>query len=163
MPEFTGEIFLQEIQTWSVPSSVGDDSAPLTPPSSLTAFISLSMAVSCANVRCRLSYSASLSRIWAWLERQHSLCCSDRKDEVQPAFSFRSRGSECPPSSPSPEVFTKCLDVVLREMVWLEILVVCGWLEWMILEAFSSLGIITLWFHDSMSSCCSALQSLQRT
>ena len=34
----------------------------------------------------------------------------------------------------------KHLDVVLREVVYWEILVVGGWLDWMILVAFSNLG-----------------------
>ena len=38
------------------------------------------------------------------------------------------------------EVFKKCLDVVLRNMVYWEILVIGGWLDWMILEVFSDLA-----------------------
>ena len=37
-------------------------------------------------------------------------------------------------------MFRKCLDVLLRDMVQWEIVVVGGWLGWMILEVFSSLG-----------------------
>ena len=36
--------------------------------------------------------------------------------------------------------FKKHVDVVLRDMVSWEILVIAGWLDWMILEVFSSLG-----------------------
>ena len=38
------------------------------------------------------------------------------------------------------EVFKKCLGVVLRDMVYWEILVIGGWLDWMILEVFSDLA-----------------------
>jgi len=41
--------------------------------------------------------------------------------------------------SPSLKVFKKCVDVVLRSIVKGEILVVGGWLNWMILEVFSNL------------------------
>jgi len=36
--------------------------------------------------------------------------------------------------------FKKHVDVVLRDMVSWEILVIAGWLDWMILEVFSILG-----------------------
>ena len=42
--------------------------------------------------------------------------------------------------SPFLEVFKKCLDFVLRDMAQWEILVVGGWLDWMILEVFFSIG-----------------------
>ena len=42
--------------------------------------------------------------------------------------------------SPSLEVFKKHLDVVLRDVVWWEILTVGGRLDWMILEVFSILS-----------------------
>jgi len=42
--------------------------------------------------------------------------------------------------SPSLEVLEKCLLVVLRNMVLWEILVISGWLEWLVLEVFSNLG-----------------------
>ena len=38
------------------------------------------------------------------------------------------------------KVFKEHLDIVLRDMVYWEILVVGGWLDWMILEVFSNLG-----------------------
>ena len=37
------------------------------------------------------------------------------------------------------DVLRKCLDVVLRDMVKWAILVIGGWLDWMILELFSNL------------------------
>ena len=37
-------------------------------------------------------------------------------------------------------VFKKHSDVVLRDMVWWEILVIGGWLDQIILEVFSNLG-----------------------
>ena len=42
--------------------------------------------------------------------------------------------------SPPLEVFRKHLDVVLRDLVYVEILVVHGQLDWMVLEVFSNLG-----------------------
>jgi len=48
--------------------------------------------------------------------------------------------------SPSLEASKKHLDVVLRDMVNGDILVVGGWLDWMTLEVFSSLC-------DSMILC----------
>jgi len=44
------------------------------------------------------------------------------------------------------EVFSKCLVVVLRDMVLWEISVIPGWLDWIILEVFSNPG-------DSMILC----------
>ena len=41
--------------------------------------------------------------------------------------------------SPSLEVSKKHLDVVLGNMVWWEIFVIGGWVDWMILEVFSNL------------------------
>ena len=38
------------------------------------------------------------------------------------------------------EVFKKRLDVVLRDVVWWELLVIGGWLDWMILEFSSNLS-----------------------
>jgi len=38
------------------------------------------------------------------------------------------------------EAFKKYVDVVLRDMIWWEILVVGEWLDWMTLEVFSNLG-----------------------
>ena len=42
--------------------------------------------------------------------------------------------------SPSLEVFKKHLDIVMRDMVYWEILVIGRQLDWMILEVFSNLG-----------------------
>ena len=42
--------------------------------------------------------------------------------------------------SPSLQVFKKHLDVVLRDMVWWEILMIGEWSDWMILEVFSNVG-----------------------
>jgi len=42
--------------------------------------------------------------------------------------------------APSMEVFRKRSDVVIWDVVQWEILVVGGWLDWMILEVFSNLG-----------------------
>ena len=42
--------------------------------------------------------------------------------------------------SPSLEVFKKRLDIVLRDMVQLEILMVGGQLDWMILRVLSNAG-----------------------
>ena len=42
--------------------------------------------------------------------------------------------------SSSLEMFKKCLYVVPRDMVYWEILMVGGQLDWMILEVFSNLG-----------------------
>ena len=44
------------------------------------------------------------------------------------------------------EVFKKHLDTVLRDVFYWEILVICGRLDWMILEVFLNLG-------DSMILC----------
>jgi len=38
------------------------------------------------------------------------------------------------------EVSNECLDVALRDMVYWEILVIGGQLDWMTLEVFSNLG-----------------------
>ena len=42
------------------------------------------------------------------------------------------------------EVFKEHLDVVLRDMVWWEILVIRGWLGWVITEVFSNLSKSTI-------------------
>jgi len=52
------------------------------------------------------------------------------------------------------EMFKKHLDVVLRDMVQWEILVVGGWLDWMLLEVFSNFG-------DSMISKFCGLYNFQ--
>ena len=44
--------------------------------------------------------------------------------------------------SPSQEVFRKHVDVVLEDMVIGEVLVIDAWLDEMILEVFSNLGIL---------------------
>mgnify|MGYP001859331076 CR=1 FL=1 len=38
------------------------------------------------------------------------------------------------------EVLKKCLDIVLKDMVLWKILVISGWLDWMILGVFSNIG-----------------------
>ena len=47
------------------------------------------------------------------------------------------------------EVFKKHLDVVLKDMVYWQILVIGEWLDWMILEVFSNLGDSMILFYDS--------------
>jgi len=46
--------------------------------------------------------------------------------------------------SPTSEVFNKCLVVVLRDIFIGIILVIGGWLDWMILEVFSNIGDSTI-------------------
>ena len=53
------------------------------------------------------------------------------------------------------EVLKKHLDVVLRDMVSWEILVIGGWLDWMISEGFSNLGDSMIPLSASPSSTTS--------
>ena len=59
-------------------------------------------------------------------------------------------GTGCPGRSLSLEVLKKHLDVLLRDRAEWEILVIGGWVDWMILDVFSNPGGSMILFYDTL-------------